>query len=189
MPLYHRSQPNQESTLWEFSLVGFSSTSLQISILTIIFKPWKNWKMMTRFPFRPEKSLQLWLRWFQNPVLLWTVYKYFECLYADWPPGGDSRHVWHTGVRCSSIGGRHREQRKIRMTVHSPMTRAWTLTLTHTSSLVSLSSSTSSHRTPSWWAMYSHVIFRPPGKQLVCFVLISRSWLERLKSAKSAIII
>ncbi len=46
----------------------------------------------------------------------------------------------------------------------SPMTLAWTLTLTQTSSLVSLSSRTSSHRTPSCWAMYSHVTFRPPGK-------------------------
>lgn len=43
------------------------------------------------------------------------------------------------------------------------MTLAWTFTRTQTSSLVSLSSSTSSQRTPSCWAKYSHVTFRPPG--------------------------
>ena len=48
--------------------------------------------------------------------------------------------------------------------VASPMTLAWTLTRTQTSSLVSLSSSTSSHSTPSCWAMYSHVTFSPPEK-------------------------
>lgn len=50
------------------------------------------------------------------------------------------------------------------MLLNSPMTLAWTLTLTQTSSLVSLSNSTSSHRTPSCSARYSHVIFRPPGR-------------------------
>lgn len=69
-----------------------------------------------------------------------------QCVLYIQPQGHEIIIIYHTGK------------------VTSPMTLAWTLTLTQTSSLVSLSSSTSSHSTPSCWAMYSHVTFSPPEK-------------------------
>lgn len=69
-----------------------------------------------------------------------------QCILYIQPQGHEIIIIYHTGK------------------VTSPMTLAWTLTLTQTSSLVSLSSSTSSHSTPSCWAMYSHVTFSPPEK-------------------------